>query len=294
MKSMTGFAQGRHEFNNISLNLIIKSLNHRYLDISYKGTGVNPTTEKLIKEVIKDRVFRGKIEINFDLFDANERQCEIRFNEQLTAEILDKLLYFKKQYREKLTLSLDALLKIPMIFHLDYLPENYNEFEKSEIQRFIESVFNEFLISRETEGKAILDDLNEALKRIEGSLEKVEKEAQKVEKELYERFKEKISRFLNEMEIDERRIAQEAAIMAEKGCINEEINRLSTHHKRLKALLDNDHIYIKGREADFLVQEMQRETHTIASKTSSMEIHQEVLYIRREIEKIKQQVQNVE
>jgi uncharacterized protein (TIGR00255 family) len=294
MKSMTGFAQARFEFNDISMNILFKSLNHRFLDIALKGTGINPTTEKMIKEIIRNKISRGKIEIVFDLFDADQRKCNIHFNEQLTSEILDKLLFFKKKYREKITLSLDSLLKIPMIFHLDYLPENFNEFEKNEIRRSIEAVFNEFLKSREEEGQSILNDIMTGIDRIDKDLKIIEKEADKVEKELFLKFKEKMTRYLKEYEIDEKRILQEAAILAEKCCINEEMNRLATHSKRLKELLLDDRIEIKGREADFLAQEMQREIHTIASKTTSMEVHKHLLEIRREIEKIKQQVQNVE
>lgn len=293
MKSMTGFAQGRFEFNNISLSIIFKSLNHRYLDIGFKGTGINPTTEKIIKEVVKNRIFRGKIEVVFDMFDANQRKCNIQFNDKLSGEILDELLFFKKKYKD-VSLSLDSLLKIPMIFHLDYLPENFNDYERGEIQRFIESVFEEFVNSRCQEGQSIKKDLLASIKKIETSLIAVENEAGKVEQELYQKFKEKIARYLKEYEVDERRIAQEAAILAEKGCINEEIQRLSTHNQRLKELVNDKKNEIKGREADFLSQEMQRETHTIASKTTSLEIHREVLNVRREIEKIKQQVQNVE
>lgn len=293
MKSMTGYAQGRYEFNNISLSIVFKSLNHRFLDVSFKGTGINPTTEKIIKDTLKNRVFRGKIEVVLDMFDSDQRKCNIHFNDHLSGEILDELLYFKKKYKD-VTLSLDSLLKIPMIFHLDYFTENYSDYERSELTRFITSVCDEFLQSRTNEGQAILTDVMASIEKLENSLKSVEAEAGNVEKELYLKFKEKIARFLKDFEIDERRIAQEAAILAEKGCINEEINRLGTHTKRLKEMLLHDHIEVKGREADFLAQEMQRETHTIASKTTSLEIHKEVLNIRREIEKIKQQVQNVE
>ncbi len=103
-----------------------------------------------------------------------------------------------------------------------------------------------------------------------------------------------MSKYLEGFEIDERRIAQEAAILAEKSCISEEIHRLETHTKRLNVLFNDSKMGAIGREADFLSQEMLRETHTIASKTTSMETHEHVLDIRREIEKIKQQVQNVE
>lgn len=293
---MTGFAQRRFEFNKLSLHIIIKSLNHRFLDISFKGTGINPTTEKLIKNIFRDRVFRGKIEIMFDIFDSDQRKCNIHFNDRLSSEILDELVPFMKRYKNKIGLSLDGLLKIPMIFHLDYLPENYTQEEKDEIQRSIEIVFDDFLKSREQEGRSILANITKSIEELEHRLAFVEKEAEKVEKELFLKFKERITKYLKEYEheVEERRILQEAAILAEKSCVNEEINRLATHSRRLKDLLADEAVEVKGREADFLAQEMQRETHTIASKTNSMEVHEHILHIRRAIEKIKQQVQNVE
>ncbi|MGD2086813.1 MAG: YicC/YloC family endoribonuclease [Candidatus Aminicenantes bacterium] len=296
MKSMTGFAQRRFEFNNLSFHIIIKSLNHRFLDISFKGTGINPTTEKLIKNIVRDRVFRGKIEIMFDIFDSDQRKCDIHFNDRLSTEILDELVPFMKRYKNRIGLSLDSLLKIPMIFHLDYLPENYTEEERGEIQKAIEMVFNDFLQSREQEGRSILANISKSIEELEHHMAFVEKEAEKVEKELFLKFKERISKYLKEYEheVEERRILQEAAILAEKSCINEEIHRLATHCQRLKDLLSDDTVEVKGREGDFLTQEMQRETHTIASKTNSMEVHEHILHIRRAIEKIKQQVQNVE
>jgi len=293
MKSMTGFAQGRLEFNNIYLNLLFKSLNHRFLDISFKGTGVSPEMEKMIKEIIKGKIVRGKIDVVFDLFDANQRKCNIQFNDELSGEILDKLVHFKKRYKE-VSLSMDALLRIPMIFHLDYQPDNYNTYERDEIYKFIERVFEEFQQSRENEGASIFRDLSTSLERIQTDLDVLEKAAATLEDELFVKFKEKMAKFLKEYEIDERRILQEAAILAEKSCINEEIHRLVTHTARMKQLIEDQNLDVRGREADFLAQEMQRETHTIASKTTSMEVHKNVLNIRREIEKIKQQVQNVE
>lgn len=291
---MTGFAQRRYEFNNISLSIMFKSLNHRFLDISYKGTGINSTTEKILKDVFKNKVFRGKVEVTFDIFDANQRKCNIQFNDQLSAEIMDVLLHFKKQYKEKISLSMDSLLRIPMIFHLDYQPDNYNQFEKEEINKFIIGVFHDFLQSRQDEGQSILADMMASIEKIENELLVISREAEKMETELFVKFKEKMARFLKDFEMDERRVLQEAAILAEKSCINEEISRLTSHTKRLRDLCLDEVMEIKGREADFLAQEMQRETHTIASKTTSMDVHKCVLNIRREIEKIKQQVQNVE
>ncbi|MCP5107945.1 MAG: DUF1732 domain-containing protein [bacterium] len=294
MKSMTGFAQGRFEFNNISLHILIRSWNHRFLDINYKGIGLTPESEKMLKEIVKERVFRGKIEIVFDLFQSDRSKYDIRLNDRLLTDILDELVYFKRNYKEKISLSMDTLLKIPMIFRLDYAAEQFEERDAAEIRKHIEKVFKEFLKSRTEEGKSISKDLLNNIKKIEINLKAVKKEADQLEKDIFSKYKEKIGKYLKEFEIDERRIIQEAAILAEKGCINEEIHRLDTHTRRLKELVKNTKMDVKGKEADFLAQEMLRETHTISSKTNSMEIHEQVLVIRREIEKIKQQVQNVE
>ena len=296
MKSMTGFAQGRFEYENLSLNIIFKSLNHRFLDLGFKGTGINPTTEKVIKEIIKNKVSRGKVEVLFDLFDSNQRKCKIHFNQPLLEKILEELLPFKKKYKKQVDLAMDSLLKIPMVFHLDYQPENYTPEELRVISSRIEEVFNDFLKSREQEGNSIAANIMESLDEVERRLVLVEKESEKVEKELFLKYKERLMKYLKEVEqeAEERRIIQEAAILAERSCINEEINRLTTHTKRFKELVSDNTIEVKGREADFLAQEMQRESHTIASKTTSMDVHGHVLHIRRAIEKIKQQVQNVE
>jgi uncharacterized protein (TIGR00255 family) len=189
---------------------------------------------------------------------------------------------------------MDTLLKIPMIFRVDYMDGSFEKKDAEEIKKSIKKVFKEFLESREEEGKAILKDLQGSIKKIEEYLKLIKKGADSLEKNIFTKYKEKISKYLEEFEIDERRIAQEAAILAEKSCISEEIHRLDTHTKRLKALFKDTKMEARGREADFLSQEMMRETHTIASKTTSMETHEQVLEIRREIEKIKQQVQNVE
>ncbi len=291
---MTGFAEGRFELEAITLSVSFRSWNHRYLEVAFKGSGVSPESEKLIKDIMKDKVSRGRIEVSFDLFQQEHSKYAIQLNERLLTGILDKLVQFKQQYGENITLSMDALLKIPMIFRLEYSAEHFAEKDAADIRGCIEKVFGDFLHSRTTEGQAIEAGLLGNCEKIQTNLTVIKAEAEQGEKEIFTRFKEKIAKYLDELEMDERRIVQEAAIMAEKGCINEEIQRLETHVKRLKDLVHDPRLAVKGKEADFLAQEMMRETHTIASKTNSMQIHEQVLEIRREIEKIKQQVQNIE
>jgi uncharacterized protein (TIGR00255 family) len=291
---MTGFAQGRTEFNDISVNISFKSLNHRFLDVYFKGSGITPKSEKLIKEIIKDKISRGKVEIIFNLFDSRQKSFNIQFNENLLQEILDKLLPIRERYGDSINLSLDFLLKIPMIFHLEYVSDDFEESDWNKMRDFIAKTFKEFLQSREAEGKYILKDLLTSIKKIEKNIKIFKKNSENLEKDILAKYKEKIEKFLLDHEMDEKRILQEAAILAEKSCINEEINRLETHTLRLKEMVKDKNVKIMGREADFLAQEMQRETHTIGSKTDSQEILTNILETRREIEKIKQQVQNVE
>ncbi len=291
---MTGFAQGRSEFNDIAVTIAFKSLNHRFLDVTFKGSGMTPKSELLIKDIIKDKISRGKVEITFNLFDARQKKYHIQFNDNLIRDILDRLTPLKEKYGASIDLSLEFLLKIPMIFHLEYEADDFEEADRLAIKRFIEKVFKEFLHTREAEGRYILKDLLSSIKKIEKNARDLKKNAHKLEQEIFLKYNEKIKKILQDTEIDEKRILQEAAVLAEKNCINEEINRLEAHTSRLKSLLTDRTIESKGREADFLAQEMYRETHTLASKTSSREILQVILEARREIEKIKQQVQNVE
>jgi len=294
MKSMTGFAQGRFDFNDFSFGFSIKSLNHKFLDLHFKGTGISPNSEKLIKEIIKDRVFRGKVEIAFNLVERDPLKWNIQFNEYLLDEILEKMNRFNRRHRFPINLSLDSLMKIPMIFHLDYEFDKMSPASLNLIRESISGVVDKFVESRAEEGDYIRRSIGASLQRIETYLTEIEAAADIVEKQVFASLQEKIRRFVKEYELDERRIAQEAAQAAEKSCIREEIQRLETHTRRMGDLLDNDDVNVKGREADFLSQEMLRETHTIASKTGSLDIHQQVLMVRREIDKIRQQVQNVE
>ena len=122
----------------------------------------------------------------------------------------------------------------------------------------------------------------------------VQKKTSDIETELFSKYKERMKKYLNEVEIDDKRIAQEAAIIAEKACVTEEVNRLRTHSNRVRTIIKKRKNDLLGKELDFLTQELLREISTISAKTISMDIHEHIILIRREIEKIKQQVQNVE
>jgi uncharacterized protein (TIGR00255 family) len=294
MKSMTGFAQGRFTFKDFSLFVSFKSYNNRYLEISFKGNGISAASEKIIKEMFKEKLQRGKIEIIFDLFQTNKKNWDIQLNSALLEEILGKLVPLQAKFGQGLNLSLDALLKLPMIFHLDCNLDCLSRKDQADIKKSIAKVFGDFLESRSQEGLFIGRDLLQSIALIESHIKIIGGKEKEFEKEMFRNYRKKIAKYVKGLNIDEKRIAQEAAICAEKSSIAEEINRLKTHSQRLKNLLKDQKYNTIGREADFLSQEMQRETHTIAAKTDCLDIHQHILIIRREIEKIRQQVQNIE
>jgi len=294
MKSMTGFAQERFNFRDFSLFVSFKSYNHRYLEISFKGSGLSAAHEKVIRDMFKGRLQRGKIEIVFDLFQHSPRQWDIKLNTGLLQEIMDKIAPLQEKYGRGLNLSLDSLLKLPMVFHLDHDQERLRPKDQLQIKKAVARVFDAFLENRRQEGMCILPDLLASIALIEKYSKSIRVKEKDFEKEVFRSYREKIAKYVKDLPIDEKRIVQEAAISADKTSIAEEINRLRTHTLRLKRLLQDKSIASQGREADFLTQEMQRETHTIAAKTSCLDIHQQILLIRREIEKIRQQVQNVE
>ena len=294
MKSMTGFAQGRFHYDAYSLHVSFKSLNNRYLEISTRGSGISPITEKIIRETVNGRLFRGKVDIALDFLSQSPQKWDIQLNQGLLSAILDKVMPLKRKYKKHLTLSLDSLLKVPLVFHIDYGYENLPQQDIENIRSAIATVFARFLEDRKQEGEAILTDLKRQIYAIEEYLKKTALKEKETEAELFAIYRKKIEKFTDGMDIDDRRLLMEIAILSEKSAITEEINRLMIHAKRLKTLLEDENLPMKGKEADFLAQEMLRETHTVAAKTGSMEIHEHILCIRREIEKIKQQVQNIE
>lgn len=294
MKSMTGFAQGRFHFKHFSLFIAFKSYNNRYLEVSFKGSGVSAASEALIKEMMKDKLQRGKVEIVFDLFQQGPGQWDVTLNTSLLEDILQRLAPLQEKFGRERGLPLDALLKLPMVLHLDHDPERLSPKDQAAIRRAAAKVFAAFLASRAQEGLCIQRDLLAGIALIEERIRSLRAREKECERDAFDNYRRKIAKFLKDLPVDEKRIVQEAAISADKTSIAEETNRLQTHAQRLRRLLLDRSVATHGKEADFLSQEMLRETHTIAAKTASLDIHQQILLIRREIEKIRQQVQNIE
>lgn len=248
----------------------------------------------MVKEIIKEDLHRGKVEIVIDFFNLDQNNWEIQFNDYLLSNILDRVLHFKKKYKSDLTLSLDSLLKIPMVFHLEQTGGELTEKERTVIEKKTRKLFQEFIRSREEEGKEIGKSIASSLDTLDDNIKIVQKRTADIEAELFSKYRDRMKKYLTEADLDEKRILQEAAILAEKSCVTEEVNRLKTHSGRIRTMIKKRKKDLLGKELDFLTQELLREASTISAKTNSMDVHENIILIRREIEKIKQQVQNVE
>jgi uncharacterized protein (TIGR00255 family) len=235
------------------------------------------------------------LEVCLDVFQDNNN-WDIQLNEELLDSVLNKITSAVEKYKGRVNFSIDNFLKIPMIFHIDsQVIENFQDEEAiADIKIAIRETLDDLVNSRTTEGMAIAKIILVSIKKIISTTKQVEKFAADFEQDSYQKYVQKITRFVKDYEIDERRIVQEAAITAEKSCITEEINRIKVHATKIKSIVNKKKNQSKGKELDFISQEILRETHTIGAKSNSMDIQNHILQIRREVEKIRQQVQNVE
>ena len=293
IKSMTGF--GRSEYSDGKRNIIceIRSVNHRYSDITVKMPRRYSFAEDKIKQTVKEKLVRGKVDVSINVENVTESDVVIKLNQLAARQYYDNLSELKEQFG--LTGDIDLSLMAGMPDVLKTVPDVEDE----------EEITNAILIPvaeasanlekmRAVEGQRLADDLISKGETIKGILDKIEERSPLVVKDYMEKLRTRITELLDgAAEIPEERILTEAAIFADKCAIDEEITRLNSHLVQLKTILTGSESTV-GKKLDFLVQEMNREANTIGSKANDLEITNNMLNIKAEIEKIREQVQNIE
>lgn len=293
MKSMTGYGRGECTLYNRKFVVEIKAVNHRYNDVTVKMPRTMLSYEDEIKKTIGAKVFRGKIDvyINFESFSKDD--VAITVNEALADSYVDALAKIKDKYSLKTDISLDLVAKFPDIISVD--KNITNEKADDEISECLFNAVNEavdnFVAMREREGEALKANIFEKLDVISAAVDKIETRAPMVAKEYRQRLEEKLNEFVG-TEVDEQRILTEVLIFADKACIDEELTRLHSHINQMGNIL-NETAPV-GRKLDFLIQEMNREVNTIGSKSNDLEITSTIVDTKSEIEKIREQIQNIE
>ncbi|MBQ1329182.1 MAG: YicC family protein [Mogibacterium sp.] len=295
IKSMTGFGRGEYADETGKVTVEIRAVNHRYLDISVKMPRRYSFAEEAIKAAIKEKLSRGKVEVNVSIDNAGKSDSDVKLDADLAAKYYDALSTLRDSFEfgEESKVSLSLLARMPDVIKTSAAEED----EETMTQRLVSATrkaAEDICAMRETEGAKLAADLEARADIVSDIRARIEKRAPEIEKEYAAKFKARIEELLDGVyEVPEERIALEAAIFADKANITEELVRLDSHVSQLRAFLKTDGEAI-GKKIDFLIQEMNREANTIGSKSNDREITSMMLDLKAEIEKIREQVQNIE
>ena len=289
IRSMTGYAQSDFEAKNFRGTVEIKSVNHRFFDLNFRLPSSLNSHESEIRKLVRSRVTRGKINISVFLDNTKEEGVHIDLN--LAEGVVKSAKKLSKEY------GLENDLTVSDLFQVPNLVQPKRSTEKSvvgwtSLKAEIAAVLEEFLASKIKEGIALEKDLNKRVKNISKLVKQVESRKQKHAGETLEKMKERLKNLSGEVEVDLDRIQKELIMWADKTDITEEIVRLNAHIELFeKTIKEKD---VCGKDLDFLIQEMNRETNTIASKAQDTELSHTAVDIKGEIERIREQIQNIE
>lgn len=296
IKSMTGFGRGEYSDEISKVTVEIKSVNHRYLDIFVKMPRRYAFAEETIKAAIKERVHRGKVEVGVTVDNTGKSDTAVRLDKELAARYYEALSELRDSFDfgEESHVSLSMLAKMPDVISTSPAEED-EEAMSARLLGAVRSALDDFCGMRETEGAKLAADLSARADVISGIRSSIEKRAPEIEKEYAAKFRARVEEILGGVyEVPEERVALEAAIFADKANITEELVRLDSHISQLRGFLGSDGSEAIGKKIDFLIQEMNREANTIGSKSNDREITSLMLDLKAEIEKVREQVQNIE
>lgn len=291
MKSMTGFGRAKLQKDSRIYEIEIKSVNYRYNDIGIKLPRSISYLEENIKKEVKKYINRGKIDIFISYENYSSQGKEIIVNHELVKKYL--LEYNKIATENNLSLDIPVIeiTKLPDILTLKTIQDD-EDIIKKEVLDTLNIAINNIIEMRQKEGEKIKEDLKKRIKDVEAKVDEILKNSTGLIEEYIVKLNDKVKEMLKTDSIDETRILTEVVIYADKCSIEEEITRLNSHITQFKELINTKEPV--GKKLDFLIQEMNRETNTIGSKSVKLEITNLVIDIKTQLEDIREQIQNVE
>lgn len=293
MKSMTGYGRGECTMYERKFTVEIKAVNHRYNDITVKLPRAIMGFEDEIKKAISKKVFRGKLDVFVNFESFSQEDINISVNEPLAKSYTETLRKLKSDLHLDGDVTIEIVSKFPDVITVDKSISNENtENEIREcLMKAVEDATDAFVAMREVEGETLKKNIIEKVAFVNDALQKIEERAPWVSKDYRARLEAKLAD-LDEIQVDESRLLTEVLLFADKACIDEEITRLHSHISQMYSIVEEN--VPVGRKLDFLVQEMNRETNTIGSKSSDIQMTNIVIDIKNILEKIREQVQNIE
>lgn len=292
IKSMTGYGKGNLSIDNREYQVEIKSVNHRYLDISVKMPRTLSYLEEDIKKQISEKVKRGKIDVFITFENNSEEGKNVKINKELAKIYINQIKELADEEKISANIEVIDIAKFPDVLTIKI--ENDDEKIKSELIQVTREATDRISDMRSIEGKKISQDLLNRIERIQNKIEEISEKSTGLIEEYVVKLEKRIKEILKTDDVDKSRIAQEVVIYADKCSVEEEIIRLKSHIYQFKELISNNNNDAMGKKLDFIIQEMNRETNTIGSKANNLEITNRVIDIKTELEDIREQVQNIE
>ena len=292
MKSMTGYGKATVTRDNRELTIELKSVNHRFLDISTKIPRAFIAYEDVIRSGISGGLSRGHVDVFLNYTLVGDTDKTVALDMALAKGYVDAAKQLKDAFPDlHLDFNINALMRSNEVLTLKQTEED-TEVLREMVAEAVAMAVDNLNAMREIEGNALRDDLLNKIAKVEQLLAKVKQYAPQVAEQYRDKLRQRVSEALDGVDIDENKLINEVCFFVDKSCIDEEITRLSSHIERAREILSTSEPV--GRKLDFLVQEFNRETNTICSKSSYLELTSVALEMKNEIEKIREQVQNLE
>lgn len=291
IKSMTGYGRFERSTEEKDILVEIRAVNHRFFEFSVRIPKVYSFLEEKIKSYVQSKVSRGKVDVFVTIVEKAGEASSVSVNHSLAASYVEAIKEIADTYDVKNETNASVIARFPDVLtvHKETADED-KVFE--EIFPAVEGAVERFIAMRETEGEKLKNDVISRCQAIEQLVSFVEERSPQLVNEYFERLKAKLEDILSDNQINEQRIVTEAAIFADKTAVDEETVRLRSHISQIRELLTLSEPI--GRKLDFIIQECNREANTIGSKSQNLEITKTVVDIKSEIEKIREQIQNIE
>lgn len=289
--SMTGFGRAKAEDENIEIEIELKSINHRYLDINLRIPRSLNFLEDSIRRTLQNSVKRGRIELYLNYKNNNPDKTSVSLNESLAQSYIENLSILADRFGLNKNIDLSVLAAIEDIFVVTESEEDTDLLTRL-VTDALDQALATLLQMRQKEGSFLVDDILKRTSLINTILDEIESRSLLVVEEYRIKLEARLKELLKTTELDENRFSTEVAYYADRSNITEEIIRLRSHISQLKQTMDKGGSV--GRKLDFIIQEMNREINTIGSKSGDVEITNRVVEIKSEIEKIREQIQNIE
>lgn len=292
IKSMTGFGRCEIVDAKCKFTVELKGVNHRYLDMNIRMPKKLNFFETAIRSLIKQFVVRGKVDLFITYEDMFHNQVSLKYNEALAGEYLTYFKQMQETFSIENDVCVSALSRYPEVLTMEERPEDEEALWKG-LKMTLESALEQFAKTRALEGENLKTDIMQKLDTMLELVTFIEQRSPKIMKEYREKLEGKVSELLGDAQIEEGRLATEVVLFADKICTDEEIVRLKSHINHMQETFSAEEAGI-GRKLDFIAQEMNREANTILSKANDLEISNCAIDLKTEIEKVREQIQNIE